>query len=79
MYAGGGVDDVPASQSGGNHALGLLSRKTRPVPVFYQTFPTQVERTLRIGPDAGKKSGAAARGRCAHALRLNQESPAISP
>lgn len=70
----GGGDDVPASASGGNHALGLLSGKTRPVHLFNQTFPTQVERTLRIGPDAGKKSGAAARGRCV----LDPGSPAVS-
>lgn len=39
------------------------------------TFPTQVERALRIGPEAGKKSGAAARGRYARALAPRSGKP----
>lgn len=71
--------DLPASASGGNRALGLLSKKTRLVDLFYQTLWSQVERTRRNDPDAGQEEAGCREGAlCSRFLALDRGSPAVS-
>ena len=78
-FGGGRRHDLPASASGGNRALSLLSKKTRLVDLFYQTLWPQVERTRRNDPDAGQEEpGCRAGALCSRFCALDRGSPAGS-